>query len=176
MANVTDRIRLRFVAGTSNKFWEAEIVLTDSPEALRRVRWGRIGTAGQSKEWAHPTALAARSEHNIQIRRKLNEGYVVDGGDREMVRSYGLKLSEPDALSTSAFMAQQTAMVPSPGSAYGFGVAGARDVTALGDSQRRFVPNVGGQDAPSREQRPQVRLPEIELEPPERRIDLEDPK
>ncbi|HYC90672.1 MAG TPA: DUF4132 domain-containing protein [Thermoanaerobaculia bacterium] len=62
--------RFELVEGASNKFWEVEISGSDVT-----TRWGRIGTAGQSKTKAFATPAAARKEHDDLIREKLAKGY-----------------------------------------------------------------------------------------------------
>lgn len=68
--------RLEFRDGSSSKFWEAGV-----EGALLTVRFGRIGTAGQTKvkEWASPDG--ARKEFEKLLREKTGKGYVVAGGD-----------------------------------------------------------------------------------------------
>jgi predicted DNA-binding WGR domain protein len=62
--------RFEFVQGTSSKFWATEV-----RESTFIVVYGRIGTDGQRKEKAFPTAEAARREMEKKIAEKLREGY-----------------------------------------------------------------------------------------------------
>jgi DNA ligase-1 len=60
-----------FVAGTSNKFWEV------SQEGNNMTtRWGRIGSAGQSKTKTFADAQAAANAVAALIEEKTDEGYV----------------------------------------------------------------------------------------------------
>jgi predicted DNA-binding WGR domain protein len=63
--------RFEVVDGTSSKFWEVEVV-----GSTVKVRWGRIGTEGQSKDHAHRSAAEA-SEHALKLTaEKVKKGYV----------------------------------------------------------------------------------------------------
>ncbi|WP_437716800.1 WGR domain-containing protein [Sorangium sp. So ce448] len=62
--------RFEFVQGTSAKFWMADV-----DDATFIVVYGRLGTAGQRKEKAFPTAEAAQRECDKKIAEKLREGY-----------------------------------------------------------------------------------------------------
>ncbi|WP_437736103.1 WGR domain-containing protein [Sorangium sp. So ce1335] len=62
--------RFEFVQGTSAKFWMADV-----DDRTFIVVYGRIGSAGQRKEKAFPTAEAATRELEKKIAEKLREGY-----------------------------------------------------------------------------------------------------
>jgi DNA ligase-1 len=62
--------RFELVEGTSSKFWEVEVA-----GAEMTVRFGRIGTAGQSKTKAFATAEAASREADKLVAEKLGKGY-----------------------------------------------------------------------------------------------------
>ncbi|WP_437488990.1 WGR domain-containing protein [Sorangium sp. So ce1014] len=62
--------RFEFVQGTSAKFWMADV-----DDRTFVVVYGRLGTAGQRKEKAFPTAEAAARECEKKIAEKLREGY-----------------------------------------------------------------------------------------------------
>ena len=66
--------RFECVEDGSAKFWEIEIV-----GATLRVRFGRLGTEGQTKEKALATPLAAQKEADKQIGEKTKKGYVEVG-------------------------------------------------------------------------------------------------
>ena len=70
VANQATR-RFALVAGTSAKFWEVSVT-----GATVHVRFGRIGSAGQSqpKEFADASAAAAHAKR--LIRQKLAKGYL----------------------------------------------------------------------------------------------------
>ena len=62
--------RFELVEGTSAKFWQV-----DQRDALMRVTFGRIGTAGQTQEKPFATAAAAAAETAKLIREKTKKGY-----------------------------------------------------------------------------------------------------
>lgn len=62
--------RFEFVEGTSSKFWE--VVVEGS---VLVVRFGRIGTAGQTKTKTFPSPEAARKELDKLVREKTGKGY-----------------------------------------------------------------------------------------------------
>jgi predicted DNA-binding WGR domain protein len=62
--------RFELVEGTSSKFWA--ISLEDSSF---EVRWGKIGTDGQSQVKSFPSADKARSEHDKLVAEKTKKGY-----------------------------------------------------------------------------------------------------
>lgn len=62
--------RFEFVEGSSSKFWE--IGLEGSSFT---VRWGRIGTTGQTQTKSFATNEAARAEHDKLVAEKLRKGY-----------------------------------------------------------------------------------------------------
>jgi predicted DNA-binding WGR domain protein len=63
--------RFELVEGSSSKFWEVE----PSGTTLS-VRWGRIGTAGQSQEKAYPSEAAAEDALAKLVAEKTKKGYV----------------------------------------------------------------------------------------------------
>jgi predicted DNA-binding WGR domain protein len=62
--------RYEFQEGTTSKFWEIELAGTSFT-----VRWGRIGTAGQSQVKSFPSAAKAQAEHDKLVKEKLGKGY-----------------------------------------------------------------------------------------------------
>ena len=62
--------RFELVEGTSSKFWEIALDGTSFT-----VRFGRIGTQGQSQEKSWPTADKAKSEHDKLVAEKTKKGY-----------------------------------------------------------------------------------------------------
>lgn len=62
--------RFEFVEGNSSKFWE--VSLSDNEQT---VRYGRIGTAGQSKTKSFPNAEAAQRDTEKLIAEKTGKGY-----------------------------------------------------------------------------------------------------
>jgi len=68
--------RYELKEGASSKFWEVEV-----EGAVLTVRFGRIGTQGQSKEKTFADAAAAKKEEVKLIKEKTGKGYVsLDGG------------------------------------------------------------------------------------------------
>jgi predicted DNA-binding WGR domain protein len=64
------RRRFEFVEGSSSKFWEILRTGTDV-----EVRFGRIGTQGQTKTKSFKDEAAARKEEESLIREKTGKGY-----------------------------------------------------------------------------------------------------
>lgn len=64
------RRRFEFKQGRSSKFWEC---WTD--ENTVTCRWGRIGTAGQSKSWLQSDAESAEDFARKKVREKVGKGY-----------------------------------------------------------------------------------------------------
>jgi DNA ligase-1 len=64
-----------YVAGTSNKFWEVS-----QQGSNMTTRWGRIGSAGQSKTKTFADAQAAANAVAALIEEKTDEGYVERAG------------------------------------------------------------------------------------------------
>lgn len=62
--------RYELTAGTSAKFWEA-----GAEDSVLIVRFGRIGTQGQSKTKSFPSAQAAQVELDRLVREKTGKGY-----------------------------------------------------------------------------------------------------
>lgn len=63
--------RFEFVGGSSAKFWE--IFVTDSEVT---VRFGRVGTNGQSQTKNFPDPAAARRHADKLIQEQIGKGYV----------------------------------------------------------------------------------------------------
>jgi predicted DNA-binding WGR domain protein len=66
--------RFEFVQGSSNKFWEIAIT---GPNVA--VRFGRIGSSGQSETKSFADPAAALRHADKKIAEKLNKGYVEVG-------------------------------------------------------------------------------------------------
>jgi predicted DNA-binding WGR domain protein len=60
-----------FIGGSSRKFWEVTVAGTEVT-----VRFGRIGTAGQSQTKTFPDAAAAERHAEKLIGSKTKKGYV----------------------------------------------------------------------------------------------------
>jgi predicted DNA-binding WGR domain protein len=70
-----DRIHLECTEGNHYKFWEAAIEVEMSGKARLVTRWGRIGSAGQTREYTFNLVTAARSRRDSIVREKLAKGY-----------------------------------------------------------------------------------------------------
>lgn len=71
-----DRTYLEFRIGRSRKFWE----VTSDRNALSaavKIRWGRIGTAGQEKSKTFGTFRSMRRWVSQMVQSKINKGYMV---------------------------------------------------------------------------------------------------
>lgn len=86
--------RFELVEGTSSKFWEVSVT-----DAELTVRFGRIGTQGQSKSKTFASAQAAQQEEAKLIREKTGKGYQEVGGGAEVPASGtpALPTSQPAA-------------------------------------------------------------------------------
>lgn len=80
--NVAAR-RFEFSTDTSYKFWAIELAGT-----TLTVRFGRIGSSGQTREISFPTVTAAKREYTKRIREKTAGGYKERQiGAKKVVRS-----------------------------------------------------------------------------------------
>jgi predicted DNA-binding WGR domain protein len=69
--------RFELSDGSSNKFWEVEYV--DSSDSFT-VRWGRIGTNGQTQTKTSANSSKASAEYTKLVKEKVDKGYnEVDG-------------------------------------------------------------------------------------------------
>jgi predicted DNA-binding WGR domain protein len=66
--------RFELVEGASAKFWEIEV-----KKKTVTVRFGRLGTAGQTKDKEHPSAEAAARDAEKLVREKTGKGYTEVG-------------------------------------------------------------------------------------------------
>ena len=66
--------RYEFVEGNSQKFWEIEL---QGPGFT--VKWGRLGTGGQSKDHDFPDQGTAQHEYEKLVRSKEKKGYQLVG-------------------------------------------------------------------------------------------------
>lgn len=67
--------RYELVDGGSSKFWEVDLAGTEL-----KVTFGRIGTAGQSRNKSFADAASALKEHERLVREKTGKGYVLATG------------------------------------------------------------------------------------------------
>jgi predicted DNA-binding WGR domain protein len=71
--------RFEFVEGSSQKFWEIELQGTEFT-----VRWGRIGTSGQTQQKSFANTAKAQAEHDKLVAEKQKKGYSEVGGGDEV--------------------------------------------------------------------------------------------
>ena len=70
--------RFEFKEGKSHKFWEVEV-----EGSAWTVRYGKVGTEGQTQTKTEKTAAKAQAEADKKIAEKTKKGYVeveVEGG------------------------------------------------------------------------------------------------
>jgi len=97
--------RFELVEGKSSKFWEIELS-GDSFE----VRWGRIGTSGQSQTKSFPTAAKAQAEHDKLVAEKVKKGYSeVGGGEAKSASGAAAAASATSAATKSTASAAKAA-------------------------------------------------------------------
>lgn len=64
-------VRLQYVAGSSDKFWEVQV-----KGSTYKASWGRrSGRAPQSGAWKQSSKSAAVTKAMKKVREKLNKGY-----------------------------------------------------------------------------------------------------
>lgn len=76
--------RYEFVEGGSSKFWEGGVA-----GATLTVRFGRVGTQGQTKDRTFPDAAAADKELKRLVREKTGKGYAPVGVAAKAVEPKG---------------------------------------------------------------------------------------
>jgi len=80
--------RFELVEGSSSKFWEIELRGSEID-----VRWGRIGTSGQSQTKSLVTADKAQAQVDKLIKEKTGKGYAEVG----VVAGASIAVSPPKA-------------------------------------------------------------------------------
>ncbi|WP_375765017.1 DUF4132 domain-containing protein [Archangium gephyra] len=97
--------RFEFVEGSSKKFWEIELQGTEFT-----VRWGRIGTDGQTQQKSFASTTKAQAEHDKLIAEKQKKGYSeVEGGTNTVVAATPATTLNPPAAPDEV---QQTTPAP----------------------------------------------------------------
>ncbi|MCY1078046.1 WGR and DUF4132 domain-containing protein [Archangium lansingense] len=85
--------RFEFVEGSAKKFWEIELQGTEFT-----VRWGRIGTDGQTQQKSFASTSKAQAEHDKLIAEKQKKGYSeVAGGTNTLVAATPATTPNPPA-------------------------------------------------------------------------------
>lgn len=67
------RVRLECTQGTSRKFWEAALF----PDGSAVVKWGRIGTEGQSQQRDYQSKPMAVADIEKAVGQKCSKGYQI---------------------------------------------------------------------------------------------------
>jgi predicted DNA-binding WGR domain protein len=107
--------RFELSDGSSHKFWEIELGSTSF-----EVRWGRIGTGGQSQSKTFPNAAKAQAEHDKLVKEKRAKGYAEIGAARTPAPSKSAAARPTTAKSAAAKPAvAKSASKPTPAKAAG---------------------------------------------------------
>lgn len=88
--------RFELVENSSSKFWEVELSGTELT-----VRFGRIGTQGQSKTKSFASDAAASKEHDKLVKEKTGKGYA------EVAVAEGAALASVESSAAPAVAADQ---------------------------------------------------------------------
>jgi predicted DNA-binding WGR domain protein len=94
--------RFELSDGKSNKFWE--VALEGSAVT---VRFGKIGTAGQTQTKQHPSDAAARNEHDRLVAEKLKKGYVEATGVAPPKPAATKTIKEPEEITALRQLANE---------------------------------------------------------------------
>ncbi|MCE7869947.1 DUF4132 domain-containing protein [bacterium CPR1] len=100
-----------FSEGSSNKFWEIDL----QGDSLV-VRWGKIGTAGQSQTKSFASEARSQLEHDKLIAEKLGKGYQETGGAAPGTPAPRAAAPAPEAAPAPAVQATATALLERPAS------------------------------------------------------------
>ncbi|MBL8614863.1 MAG: DUF4132 domain-containing protein [Deltaproteobacteria bacterium] len=94
--------RFEFVEGGSSKFWEVEVGGAGGNELT--VRFGRLGTAGQTQLKTFADAAGAEAEQAKLIREKTKKGYSEVGGEAPAAGAPAVapNIAAPDAAPPAA--------------------------------------------------------------------------
>ncbi|HEY5938001.1 MAG TPA: WGR domain-containing protein [Kofleriaceae bacterium] len=93
---MTDVTRLELSDGSANKFWEVSTTGTQL-----RVRFGRIGSDGQTQLKTFPTPAAAKAAGDKLTAEKLKKGYAAAGKARGRVKPMKTSAEGPQALAVT---------------------------------------------------------------------------
>lgn len=99
--SITRSVYLELSDGQSHKFYEVRV-----DGAAVTIRYGRIGTAGQSSTSTYATAEKAQTEATKKINEKLRKGYLQHSSEMHS------QLSQPTALSQETPMTIETTYTP----------------------------------------------------------------
>jgi predicted DNA-binding WGR domain protein len=103
-------MRLELSDGTSNKFWEI-----DRAGKVLHIRYGRLGTSGQTVQKSFATPEAATREHDKLIASKRKKGYAPSTATRKAApktvnRAQTIKASGRAAKTLGALQATEAAL------------------------------------------------------------------
>lgn len=101
--------RFEMVDGSSSKFWEIEL-----SDVSFDVRWGRIGTGGQSQTKTFATAAKAQAEYDKLIKDKTGKGYVEVGAPASQAPASAAAPSKPAKAKAAPAPAATPAPVAAP--------------------------------------------------------------
>jgi len=91
-------IKLINTKGKSNKFWNAEVISTESPKRhIVKVSYGRIGAKGTTKEFKFSWQYEAVNYYQSKVSEKTRKGYKEVKEDREVE----IRAKIADAIGTS---------------------------------------------------------------------------
>ncbi len=148
--------RLELVEGASSKFWEIELEGSGFT-----VRWGRIGTNGQTQQKNFATEQKAKDEHDKLLAEKLKKGYAEVGASAAAVsappppakpakapKAAAPPAEAPEAPAPVAAPAPVVAAAPAP--VPGVEVIDARPIAWNEELLKRVHPRRGGMAVPVR--------------------------
>lgn len=94
---MTPKARYEFVGGTSNKFWEIEKPNVQQAVGTFsvRVRFGRIGTEGQSHINVFYAPQNAEAYYNKKVNEKLAKGYKIVSTNVSSIKTPVAKKEKP---------------------------------------------------------------------------------
>lgn len=146
--------RLELVEGASSKFWEIELEGSGFT-----VRWGRIGTSGQTQQKNFATEQKAQAEHDKLLAEKLKKGYSEVGASASASASAPTPVPAPakPAKAPKAAAPAPSAELPPPVAAAvaapvpaGVEVIDARPIAWSDELVSRVHPRRGGMAVPVR--------------------------
>lgn len=101
--------RFEFVDGPSSKFWEISVEGTGFT-----VRFGRIGTAGQTQQKSFASEEKAKAEHDKLVAEKVKKGYAEVGGGNVAAPNVVAAASAAPAVSAPAAPKKTAKAEPPP--------------------------------------------------------------
>jgi len=121
-----------FSEGTSNKFWSISL-----DGSSHTVRYGRIGTAGQTSTADFPSESQARKSYDKLIAEKLKKGYVEKGSTEGVIAAVPAKAQGAPAPASPAVAEAQTR--PTAPSAASIGAAASAKASSYSAGVRRVI-------------------------------------